>query len=100
MATVRRRYHIAGHHRKPSNPELLTLGEAAAYCGVSQTTIKRLVEAGILAKDQIVPWAPWEIKRCDLDADPVHTIVEDLKTTGRLDLTGDDSDLQQSLFVT
>lgn len=100
VATVRRRYQIAGYRRKPSNLELLTLGEAAAYCGVSQTTIKRLVEAGVLTKDQIVPWAPWEIKRGDLDADPVHGIVENLKNTGKLDLTGDDLGLQNSLFVT
>ena len=32
---VRRRYQIAGHHRKPENPDLLTLGESAAYCRVS-----------------------------------------------------------------
>jgi hypothetical protein len=59
-----------------------------------------MVEAGVLAKDQIVAWAPWEIKREDLDTDPVQAIVKNLKSTGRLDLEGDDSSLQQSLFVT
>jgi hypothetical protein len=59
VAAVRCRYQIDRHRRKPSNRELLPLGEEAAYCGVSPTTIKRLVEAGILTKDQIVPWAPW-----------------------------------------
>ena len=100
VATVRRRYQIAGHRRKPENPEILTLGEAAAYCAVSQTTIKRLVEAGVLARNQIVAWAPWEIKREDLHSDPVQAVVEHLKRTGRLNLERDDSSLQKTLFVT
>ncbi|TVQ22690.1 MAG: DNA-binding protein [Spirochaetaceae bacterium] len=100
VATVRRRYQISGHRRKPANPDLLTLGEAAAYCDVSQTTIKRMVEAGVLAKDQIVPWAPWEIKREDLDSPAVLAVIEKLKNTGKLDLNRDDLSLQQSLFVT
>jgi hypothetical protein len=83
--TVRRRYQIPGQRRKPSNPELLTLGEAAAYCDVSRTTIKRVVEAGVLAKDQIVPW---EIKREDVETDPVQAIVGKLNTTGRFDFGG------------
>lgn len=100
VATVRRRYRIPGHRRKPANPDLLTLGEAAAYCEVSQTTIKRMVEAGVLAKDQIVAWAPWEIKREDLDSPEVLAVIVKLKNTGKLDLDGDDLSLQQSLFVT
>lgn len=99
VRSVRTRYEIAGHRRKPANPNLLTLGEAAAYCEVSQTTIKRLVEAGILVKEQIVSWAPWEIQRQDLDSDPVQTVLATLKRTGRLDLEGDDSALQEMLFV-
>ena len=38
---------------------------------VSDTTIRRLVEANLLPMTQIVPWAPWEIQRVDLDAEPV-----------------------------
>jgi DNA invertase Pin-like site-specific DNA recombinase len=100
VATVRRRYQIPGHRRKPENPELLTLGQAAVYCGVSQTSIKRLVAAGVLAKAQIVAWAPWEIKREDLDTDPVRAILKRLRETGKLELQGDDSSLQNSLFIT
>ena len=97
---MRRRYQIAGHRRKPENRDLLTLGQAAAYCGVSHTTIKRLVAAGVLARNQIVAWAPWEIKREDLDSDPVQAVVKHLKRTGRLNLERDDSSLQKTLFVT
>lgn len=99
VRSVRTRYAIAGHRRKPTNPNLLTLGEAAAYCEVSQTTIKRLVEAGILDKEQIVSWAPWEIEKTDLDSNAIQSILTSLKSTGKLDLGGDNSTLQQSLFV-
>jgi hypothetical protein len=33
---------------------------------------------------QVVPWAPWEIKRADLDGEPVRGIVEHLRQTGKL----------------
>ena len=49
------------------DPEVLSLQQAARYCKVSSTTIKRLVASGVLHRDQVAPWAPWEIKRADLD---------------------------------
>jgi hypothetical protein len=65
---------------------------------VSQTTIKRLVATGLLEKKQIAPWAPWEIVRDDLDAAPIRRFIEKLKSTGKLDLEGNDLTDQQSLF--
>ena len=40
----------------------------------------------------------WEIKRSDLEEEPVCSIIERLKKTGKLDLAGDRSDLQPTLF--
>jgi len=98
VATARRRYAIPGQKRSIPDPEILTLGRSAKRCGVSQTTIKRLVAGGVLAKEQVAPWAPWEIRRSDLDADPVRGILERLKRTGKLVLEGDDSERQPTLF--
>jgi hypothetical protein len=65
VASARRRYVIDGHHRPCPDPEVLSLQQAAQYCGVSSTTIQRLVSSGLLNRNQVAPWAPWEIKRVD-----------------------------------
>jgi len=47
---------------------------------------------------QAAPWAPWEIRRADLDGEPVHGIVEHLHKTGKLVLKGTVSQNQPALF--
>ena len=98
VRTARRNYSIAGQKRSKADPEVLSQGRAAKYCGVSPTTIKRLVASGLLKKQQVVPWAPWEIRRSDLDSDPIRCVVERLRSTGKLVLSGDDLETQASLF--
>ncbi len=84
VGTIRGKYSIGGHIHTVEDPEILTLGQAAKYLGVSQTAIKRLVAGGILEKRQVVPWAPWEISRSDLDSDRIRRIVAILREKGRL----------------
>ena len=36
--------------------------------------LRRLVEAGLLKREQAAPRAPWEIRRSDLGAEPVQSI--------------------------
>jgi len=98
VRTARRNYSIAGQKRSKADPEVLSQGRAAKYCGVSPTTIKRLVASGLLKKQQVVPWAPWEIRRSDLDSDPIRCVVERLRSTGKLVLSRDDLETQASLF--
>lgn len=98
VARVRRQHSIAGRSRTQPDPEALTLHTAAKYCGVSQTTIKRLVASGLLPMTQVVPWAPWEIRRSDLDREVIRDIVEHLRKTGKLVLRQGTSDGQRSLF--
>lgn len=88
VATARQRYAIAGQKRMKKDPELLTLNEAARYCHVSHHTIKRLVDAKLLAMNQVAVRAPWEILRSDLDAEPVRSVLEHLRRTGKLVLRG------------
>ncbi|MEI6451873.1 MAG: recombinase family protein, partial [Actinomycetes bacterium] len=78
VATARRNHSIAGQKRSKRDPAILSLGEAAKESGASPTTIKRLVEAGILRREQVVPWAPWEIRRSDLETDPARAILDRL----------------------
>ena len=98
VRTIRGKYSIAGHIHTINDPEILTLGQSAKYLDVSQTTIKRLVANGILEKNQIVSWAPWEIKRSDLDSDDIRKIVNTLHQTGRLVVKGNRPERQINLF--
>jgi hypothetical protein len=66
---------------------------------VSHRTIERLVESGLLNREQATPRAPWEIRRTDLDAEPVRSIVERLLRTGKLILHGGSADNQHRLFT-
>src|ERR1035438_2528160 len=76
VATARRDHSIPGQKRALPDPDRVSLSEAARVCGVSHRTIERLVEAGILNREQATSRAPWEIRRRDLDAEPVRSIVE------------------------
>jgi DNA invertase Pin-like site-specific DNA recombinase len=98
VATARRNHGIAGQTRAAPDPEILSLGRAAKEFHVSDTTIKRLVASGLLTVAQVAPWAPWEIRRADLDADPIRGILEHLRRTGELVLPGMESAAQPSLF--
>lgn len=98
VATARKNHGISGRARTLLDPDILSLNSAAAHAGVSDTTIRKLVQAGLLPCQQVVPWAPWEIRRADLEAEPVHIVLEHLRRTGELDLSRGAADVQQPLF--
>lgn len=77
---------------------MLTLRQTALYCGVSPTTIKRLVKSGLLKYGQVARWAPWEIKRAHLDSAPIRQALAQLKATGKLPLPEKAPCTQQALF--
>jgi hypothetical protein len=98
VATARRNHSIAGQKRSTPDPEILSMGQAAKHCGVSTATIKRLVSSGLLPRQQVVPWAPWEIRRSDLNSEPVRSVLQRLHETGRLVLERVGSESQIKLF--
>jgi hypothetical protein len=99
VATARRNHSIAGQQRALPDPERVSLSEAARICGVSHHTIQRMAEAGLLKREQVTPRAPWEIRRRDLGAEPIRSIVERLHRTGKLILQGGCVDDQLALFT-
>jgi hypothetical protein len=99
VATARRNHSIAGQQRAQPDPERVSLSEAARICGVSHHTIQRMVEAGLLKREQVTPRAPWAIRRRDLSAEPVRSIVERLHRTGKLILQGGCAEDQLALFT-
>ena len=88
VQTARRKDGIRGHSRTPDDPEILSLQAAVRHTNTSDGTIKKLAAAGILPMQQVVPCAPWEIRRSDLDSAPVREILDRLERTGRLGLGG------------
>jgi hypothetical protein len=99
VATARRNHSIAGQKRAMPDPDRVSLSEAARICGVSHHTIERLVEMGLLKREQATPRAPWEIRRADLDAEPIRSIVNRLLRTGKLILQGGCVEDQPALFT-
>ena len=57
------------------------------------------MQAGLVNGEQVVPRAPWEIRRSDLDAEPVRSILEHLRRTGKLLLRGGRTENQPELFL-
>jgi hypothetical protein len=99
VATARRNHSIAGQKRALPDPTRVSLGEAARICDVSHRTIERLVETGILEREQVTPRAPWEIRRSDLDTAPIRRIIDHLHRTGKLILPGGCTEHQLALFT-
>jgi len=98
VATARRNHSIPSRDPAAHDPEILSLGQAARHCGVSGTTVKRLKASGLLRVEQVAPWAPWEIRRCDLDSEPLKSVLVRLRKTGKLVLEGVGSSSQPHLF--
>jgi len=98
VKTARRNHGIAGQKRAKVDPKIVSLSAAAKYCRVSNKSIERLVERGVLPMQQVAPRAPWEIRRADLDAEPVKGILDRLRSTGKLIIEGGDSADQLQLF--
>src|SRR5208283_350246 len=99
VATARRNHSITGQRRALPDPERVSLNEAARICGVSHRTIERLVEAGLLKREQVTPRAPWGIRRTDLNDEPVRSVIERLIRTGKLVLQGGCAENQTALFT-
>jgi len=97
VQSTRGKHGIAGHTTKVEDPEVLTLGHSAKFLGVSETTVKNLVASGELKKAQVVPWAPWEIKKADLSSERIVQIVDCLRRSGKL-ILGVNLVFQKELF--
>lgn len=91
VATVRRKYDIDAPVAAELDPDILNLAQVQRYSSVSDTTIMRLIKAKLLKVEQAAPYAPLEIKRIELDSEPVAGILAHLRATGRLILDGDSS---------
>lgn len=80
---------LRSYHRLPKyhkSAEWITLEEAAKRLGVSNTVVKRLINAGTLPANQVVAYAPWVIKVVDLKLPQVKTAVKAVRSGRKLPL--------------
>ncbi|NHM27779.1 recombinase family protein [Desulfofundulus sp. TPOSR] len=67
----------------------LNMAQAAEYLGISPMSVRRLLSAGIIPGKQIVPYAPWIIRKEDLDTEEVKSAVSAIKAGRRSPLPED-----------
>ena len=93
VGSVRRVRGIHGYRSAEKNGEWLTMRDAAAKLGVSHHQIRKLIKAGILASEQIIPDAPHQIRAADLASEQVITALKRKGGPCRID-----SEKQISMF--
>ena len=75
VSSLRRVHGIRAYRSAEKNSEWLTMSEAAALLGVTHHRIRRLIKDGILAAEQVVPGAPYQIRATDLRDERVTTAI-------------------------
>jgi hypothetical protein len=81
VGSLRRVRGIHGYRSAEKNGEWLTLRDAAAMLGVSHHQVRKLIKAGVLKSEQIIPDAPHQIRAADLESEQVAVA---LKQKGRV----------------
>jgi excisionase family DNA binding protein len=75
VSSLRRVHGVRAYRSAEENSEWLTMSEAATLLGVTHHRIRRLIKDGILAAEQVVPGAPYQIRTTDLRDEPVTTAI-------------------------
>jgi 2-keto-3-deoxy-galactonokinase len=76
VSSLRRVHGIHGYRSAEKNGEWLTLSDAAAKLGVSHHQIRKLIKAGMLKSEQIMPDAPHQIYAADLESELISTALK------------------------
>ncbi len=100
VAQFRKHHGILTQHHKKDKSHLFTAEKAAEYLGISRRGLNKLVRTGLIDKNQVMSFAPWEIPREQLDSEEVQHAVLNLKNTGRLFAGNGCSKDQMDLFST
>jgi len=77
VASRRLKQGIQGDRSAGSNGAWLTLRDVAAKLGVSHHQVRKLIKAGILASEQIMPDAPPQIRAADLESEEVIAALKE-----------------------
>ena len=71
-----RRQHDLPNPVSQAAPQTVTLQQAAARLGVSELSIRRMIEQKVLPATQVVPCAPWEISLDALNSAVVQQVID------------------------
>jgi DNA invertase Pin-like site-specific DNA recombinase len=64
--------------------DTLTMNQERARLGISHNAALALVRLGLLAPDQVAPFAPWRVTHQQLESESLQRAVAQLHATGRL----------------
>ncbi len=95
-----RHYHeLPAYDPNSRDTSVVTMEQAAQHLGVSPTSVRRMIEKGLIPANQVVESAPWQIPIEALGADAVRRAVENIKNRTRVPPTQAGS-IQPVLFST
>jgi DNA invertase Pin-like site-specific DNA recombinase len=83
VSSIRRVRGIHAYKSAEKDGIWLTLHDAARRCGVTSHRIRKLIKAGILRAEQVVPGAPFQILAADLAAPSVMEAIGLARARGR-----------------
>ena len=86
VSSLRRVHGIRAYRSAEKNGEWLTMSEAAAKLGVTNHRIRRLIKDRVLAAEQVVPGAPYQIRVRDLEDERVTAALGRKGRPCRVDL--------------
>ncbi|MCP4612050.1 MAG: recombinase family protein, partial [Planctomycetes bacterium] len=98
VINFRHHHRIHATHRQRDKPDVFSAERASEYLGVSRKALIGLIKRGFINKNQVMPFAPWQIQREQLDSEEVQQAVANLKATGRMFPDHLSSEAQMSLF--
>jgi excisionase family DNA binding protein len=75
VSSLRTVHGIQAYRSAEKDGKWLTMSEAAKLLGVTNHMIRRLIKEGILAAEQVVPGAPYQIRASDLHNDSVASAL-------------------------
>jgi DNA invertase Pin-like site-specific DNA recombinase len=75
VSSLRRVHGIHAYRSAEKDGEWLTMSEAARQLGVTNHVVRRLIKERILAAEQVVPDAPYQIRASDLQTQAVTAAV-------------------------
>ena len=76
VSSVRRVRDIHAYRSADKDGEWATMSEAAKALGVTNHIVRRLIRTNILPAKQVVPGAPYQIRKKDLHSDHVKAALE------------------------
>jgi excisionase family DNA binding protein len=86
VSSLRRVHGIHAYRSAEKNGEWFTMTEAAAKLGVTNHRIRRLIKDRVLAAEQVVPGAPYQIRASDLQDERVTAAIGRKGRPRRVDL--------------